>query len=130
MGKKLRTLLLSVLCTFALALVPALVACSPSENDGPGGQDTEPKQYTVTVDETEHSTVTVDKTTAKPTEKITVTATSDYGYVVSAIKMNGTALTLSNGTATFDMPEANATVKAELGVATNAKVGTPVGGGY
>ena len=49
-------------------------------------------QYTVTVQSSEHGTVTVDKTTAFENAVITVTATPDEGYKVVTIKVNGEAI--------------------------------------
>ncbi len=48
--------------------------------------------YSITVNQNEHGTVTVDKTTAKENEKVTITATADEGYVLYALLCDGTVL--------------------------------------
>lgn len=78
-------------------------------------------QYTVTVQSSEHGTVTVDKTTAFENAVITVTATPDEGYKVVTIKVNGEAIEGNTFVLTAD-----SIVSVEFGEAEKAGCGSMV----
>lgn len=82
--------------------------------------------YTVTVQPSEHGTVTVSAQSAPENTVITVTATPDEGYELAAIKVNGAAIEGN----TFVLSQ-NSTVTAEFAAAGSGSVtppdGTPAG---
>ena len=77
-----------------------------------------PTTYTVTVASTiEHGSVSASPTTAAAGAKITLSATPESGYELSAYSVtdaNGSAVTVSNNS--FTMPESNVTVSATFTV--------------
>ena len=74
--------------------------------------------YSVTVDKTEHGTVTVSPKSASKGDTVTVTVKPDSGYVLETLTVtdkNGNELTLKdkgNGKYTFTMPAGKVEVKA------------------
>jgi len=62
--------------------------------------------YTITADQYS----TPNKTTANVGDEITVTFTNRDGYNLTSATYNGTALTITNNTATFTMPAANVSI--------------------
>ena len=79
------------------------------------------EKFSVTVGEIENGTVTVDKMAAVEGETVTVTVSADTGYKLESLKMNGSALTVTGGQASFTMPALNVTITA-----TFAKLDTVV----
>ena len=76
--------------------------------------------YTVTVQPSEHGTVTVSAQSAPENTVITVTATPDEGYELAAIKVNGAAIEGN----TFVLSQ-NSTVTAEFAAAGSGSVTPP-----
>ena len=68
--------------------------------------------YTVTVGETEHGTVSADKATAQMGDTVTLTIAPEQGYVLDAVQYNGTRIEMTDGAYTFAMPAENVTVTA------------------
>ncbi len=72
--------------------------------------------YTVSVNEAEHGTVTVDKNECKENDTVTITATPDFGYKTERVTVtdaNGNIVTVKdnkNGTYSFVQPVHNVTV--------------------
>lgn len=107
MGKKIRWLLMAVLCM--IAAVGCLFAVGCSEQDVPQPSGT---AYTVTVEASDHGTVTSDKTEYYSGATVTLTVKPDSGYELSSLKMNETELTVTGNKATFKMPAEDVTVSA------------------
>lgn len=72
----------------------------------------EPTTYSVTISESAHGVVTASHTEAAEGTKITLTVTPDDGYKAYYVKADGVALTVTDGTAEFDMPDHEVTVEA------------------
>ena len=73
------------------------------------------KTYKVTAATAENGTVSVDKTTAKEGETVTISTNPANGYVLkslSAADSNGKAITVTNST--FQMPASDVTVSASF----------------
>ncbi len=66
--------------------------------------------------------VQADKTEAAAGETVTLTVKSDYGYELKSLKVNGEALTVKDGKATFTMPNTAASVTADFAFVTGAAV--------
>jgi len=88
-------------------------------HDGTGGEEPAPAPtaYTVTVEETEHGTVTADRETAPAGVPVTLTAIPDEGYALRSLTVtdaDGAAVTVNetDGGGSFTMPAADVTVKA------------------
>lgn len=93
-----------------------LVSNSGGSSSGGGSSIT---KYTVTVDKASNGTVKADKASAAEDSKVTLTATPDQGYELSAItvkdnKGNAIKVTESNGKYTFTMPDSDVTVTAKF----------------
>lgn len=83
--------------------------------------------YTVDVAAIAHAKVTADKTTVKYGNTVTLNVSVDYGYTLTELKMNGTALTVTDGKATFVMPEAKASVTGATAMVADIQTeATPV----
>ena len=78
------------------------------------GYELEESLFSVTITEVEGGTVTADRTQASAGREVTVTVNPNENYKLKSLKMNGTALTVADGTATFSMPSENATITAEF----------------
>ncbi len=128
MGKRIRILILSVLCLLAMTGCAFMVGCS-DEAGGRGG-----KEYDVTVAATAHGTVVADRAKSVVGGTVNLTVKPDSGYAISTLTVNDKSLTVKNNKASFKMPNENVTVRAvflEEGVypiniadAANAKVTT------
>lgn len=92
------------LALMLVAVFVGLVAC-----DNPATDNT---AYTITVKAADNGKVAVNAKSATAGTEITVTVTANTGYKVSEVKMNGTALTVTDGKATFKMPAANVEITA------------------
>ena len=68
--------------------------------------------HAITVLTTENGTVTTDKQRATAGETVTVTITPALGYQLKSLTMNDQPLTVTNGKATFNMPDTNAVLEA------------------
>ena len=66
----------------------------------------------VTILTTQNGTVTADKQRAAAGEIVTVTVTPALGYQLKSLTMNDQPLTVTNGKATFTMPDTNAVLEA------------------
>lgn len=94
---------------FALILVLALVglvACDISADT---------TEYAITVAEASNGTVTASHEKAVAGTSITLTVTANDGYILSALTVDGEAVTVADGTATFTMPSHDVTVAATFG---------------
>ena len=86
----------------------------PSPSGGGGGGST---RYPVSVEETEHGTVKVSPSSARPGQTVTITAQPDEGYQVGSVtvtRANGAAVETArreDGTYTFSMPAGRVTVE-------------------
>ena len=76
--------------------------------------------HAITVLTTENGTVTTDKQRATAGETVTVTITPALGYQLKSLKMNDQPLTVTNGKATFIMPDAIAVLDAEFEKSSSA----------
>ena len=92
------------LALMLVAVFVGLVAC-----DNPATDNT---AYTITVKAADNGKVAANAKSATAGTEITVTVTANAGYKVSEVKMNGTALTVTDGKATFKMPAANVEITA------------------
>lgn len=92
------------LALMLVAVFVGLVAC-----DNPATDNT---AYTITVKTADNGKVAANAKSATAGTEITVTVTANTGYKVSEVKMNGTALTVTDGKATFKMPAANVEITA------------------
>jgi hypothetical protein len=77
----------------------------------------EQETYMVVIVANSGVSLTADKTTAHEGDLITLTYTVSAGYSLVSIAMNGSALALNNGTATFTMPNHDVTIKSSVNVA-------------
>ena len=68
--------------------------------------------HAVTILTTQNGTVTADKQRAAAGEIVTVTVTPALGYQLKSLTMNDQPLTVTNGKATFNMPDTNAVLEA------------------
>lgn len=68
--------------------------------------------FAVNIGDATGGTVKADKTKAQAGTTVTLTVTPDYGYELKSLKVNGNDVTVTNGTATFTMPAAAASVVA------------------
>ena len=68
--------------------------------------------HAVTILTTQNGTVTADKQRAAAGEIVTVTVTPALGYQLKSLTMNDQPLTVTNGKATFTMPDTNAVLEA------------------
>lgn len=68
--------------------------------------------HAVTILTTQNGTVTADKQRAAAGEIVTVTVTPALGYQLKRLTMNDQPLTVTNGKATFNMPDTNAVLEA------------------
>lgn len=83
-------------------------------------------EYAVRLEKYEHLSIKSDKTSAVEGETVKLTVSVDYGYRITELKMNGTALTLNADKAEFTMPAAAAKITAEVALVANAKHGAAV----
>ena len=74
----------------------------------------------VTILTTQNGTVTADKQRAAAGEIVTVTVTPALGYQLKSLTMNDQPLTVTNGKATFTMPDTNAVLEAIFEKSTSA----------
>ena len=74
-------------------------------------------RYYITIEKTEHGTVTADRKRAKANEKVKLTCTPDEGYELKEISVNGKLLE----ELTFVMPKENVLVEAKFAVENNSK---------
>ena len=93
----------------ALALMPGavfvgLVACDNRATDNTA--------YTITVKAADNGKVAANAKSATAGTEITFTVTANTGYKVSEVKMNGAALTVTDGKAAFKMSAANVEITA------------------
>ncbi len=72
-----------------------------------------PVAYDVTVSDCTNGSVTAQAKAAKD-ETVTLTVNPDYGYAVTGVTVNGTAIEPVNGVYSFTMPAQNVTVSAEF----------------
>ena len=86
------------------AVFVGLVACDNRATDNTA--------YTITVKAADNGKVAANAKSATAGTEITVTVTANTGYKVSEVKMNGAALTVTDGKATFKMPAANVEITA------------------
>lgn len=103
--------------TTKLLLASAVFASMLLAGCGKNGGEDEPKTYTVTVTSGDNGTAVADKTTATEGATVTLTATPDpgYGFVKWTVESGGVELSgTTAATATFTMPAANVSVKAEF----------------
>ena len=117
MSKKLKRLLVVLTSVFSALCLLLFAACTPEKPDDGGKPGDDPigdGKYSVVVQETDGVTVTPDKTKAEKDETVTLTVTVHYGYTLSAVKLNGTALTVTDGKTTFTMPGAQANITSEV----------------
>ena len=85
--------------------------------DAPGGGEEIPT-YAITIGAVENGTVTADKAEAAEDETVTVTATPDEGYVLSAIYVNDIAIEGN----TFQMPGRDVTITAAFAADDSGEV--------
>lgn len=83
----------------------------------PASSPSEQETYMVVIIANSGVALTADKTTAHEGDTITLTYSVSAGYTLVAITMNGTALELNNGTASFPMPNRDVTIKSSVNVA-------------
>ena len=76
--------------------------------------------HAITILTTENGSISADKQRAAAGETVTVTVTPALGYQIKSLKMNDTPLTVTNGTATFTMPDAIAILEAEFEKSSSA----------
>jgi len=76
----------------------------------------------ITVEKAVGGGVLCDKTQAAAGETVTLTVNPDFGYELKSLKVNGEALTVKDGKATFTMPNTAAKVTAEFAFAAGAAV--------
>jgi uncharacterized repeat protein (TIGR02543 family) len=119
--KKLLTAALIAL--FALGAA-TLTSCKDPEEPQP------PQSYTISVTNDGNGTASADKTTATAGATVTLTATPKEGYTFSKWTVESGGATLSpnaaTSPATFRMPEANVSLKAEFApVVTQAPIEVP-----
>lgn len=76
--------------------------------------------HAVTILTTQNGTVTADKQRAAAGEIVTVTVTPALGYQLKSLTMNDQPLTVTNGKATFTMPDTNAVLEAIFEKSTSA----------
>lgn len=69
-------------------------------------------EYTITTGTYDHGTVTADKAVALKDETVTLTVTPEEGYKLKTLKANDTEVTLTDGTYSFTMADANVTIAA------------------
>ena len=71
-------------------------------------------KHTITVDTVVNGSVSSDKATAHYDDTVTLTVTTDTGYQIKSVKVNGTAIEAVNGVYSFTMPDGYVTVSAEF----------------
>ena len=76
--------------------------------------------HAVTILTTQNGTVKADKQRAAAGEIVTVTVTPALGYQLKSLTMNDQPLTVTDGKATFTMPDANAVLEAIFEKSTSA----------
>ena len=76
--------------------------------------------HAVTVLTTQNGTVKADKQRAAAGETVTVTVTPALGYQLKSLTMNDQPLTVTDGKATFTMPDTNAVLEAIFEKSTSA----------
>lgn len=86
---------------------------STPTSSSPSEQET----YMVVIVANSGVSLSADKTAAHEGETITLTYSVSAGYTLVNITMNGAALTLNNGTASFPMPNRDVTIKSSVNVA-------------
>ena len=69
-------------------------------------------KYNVTVNSTTNGSVTASPTSAEAGTTITLTVTPETGYVLESLTVDGSAVELTDGTYTFNMPAADVTIAA------------------
>lgn len=106
MSKLLRKIFLPVLCAVAAACcIFGVAACKKKPKP-------EAETYTVTIQQSEHGTVTADCETAAEGAKVTLTVTPDNDYYLDVLTVNGSVAEVKDGKAEFTMPAADVTVSA------------------
>ncbi len=85
------------------------------------------RKYNVTVEESEHGSVTADKTEAAEGEKVTLTISPDAEYELDVLTVDGQPVEVSGNTFEFNMPAHDVTVTATFKaiVHTYTVVGAP-----
>lgn len=83
----------------------------------PDGEAVFRQPHTVTVGEAEHGSVEAPAETACEGDTVTLTVTSDEGYSVSSVTVNGVEITPQDGVYRFVMPNEAVTVSAAFGFA-------------
>ncbi len=123
-----KTTLLLVLSALGLASCGVTPSTSetPSTNpDTQGSTNTttstlvsteEEEEYVIKVSVPSNIQVTPSKTKAKEGEEITLTVTIDEGFELVSLKANDEVLTVTNGTASFVMPNRSVSITAVLSV--------------
>lgn len=92
------------LALMLVAVFVGLVACDNRATDNTA--------YTITVKAADNGKVATNAKSATAGTEITFTVTANTGYKVSEVKMNGAALTVTDGKAAFKMPAANVEITA------------------
>ena len=79
-----------------------------------------PGQHKVTVSAVKGGEVSVDKALAAKDEIVTVTAVAKFGYTLTAVKVDGTAIEAKDGAYTFAMLDKDVEVTAEFALSQDA----------
>ena len=95
---------------------PTTSSAAPTSSTTPISSPSEQETYMVVITANSGVNVTASKTTAQEGDVITLTYTVNAGYTLVSITMNGTALTLNDGTATFTMPNRDVTIKCSVNI--------------
>ncbi len=106
--KKVLLIVVPVVCVAILAVLG--VVFFSGGNDSESHSSSSEEIYTVNVQYAENGNVSVDRTSAKSGEMVTLTVEPNEGYELESLIVNGNSLTVTNGNATFVMPNNNVEV--------------------
>ena len=80
------------------------------DTPGGGGEQEEDEEYVIKIVAQSGVNATADKAKAKKGETVTVNVSTDSGYTINQVLVNGTAITGLNGVYTFQMPNESAII--------------------
>ena len=115
----MKTRMLSLLTAFCMAIA-LLPATALADEAAPAAQDQKTEFAAISVDKTEHGSVTVSPDSAAAGDPVAITVTPDKGYTLETITVadnRGNELKLTdkgNGKYTFTMPAGKVEVKASF----------------
>ncbi|MCI7213707.1 MAG: hypothetical protein MR467_06170, partial [Bacillales bacterium] len=125
MKKTTLLLVLSALGIASCGVTPSTSETPSTNPDTQGSTNTttstlvsteEEEEYVIKVSVPSNIQVTPSKTKAKEGEEITLTVTIDEGFELVSLKANDEVLTVTNGTASFVMPNRSVSITATLSV--------------